>query len=161
MRRRPDRVDTLLEAWASWRVCYEVYCGTGDSAIARFLDPSGTRHQGARVLWSGCVHSQLSALDSALVSTFGTYHCTLLAYLYGTPGTDRIKCDRLSVCCRTLARVRQKAREITAHFLPEPKIPEWRLHCEHTNDDYPHDQPGLSRGAAGAANDPRALHRQR
>jgi len=127
MRRRPDRTDTLLEAWASWRVCYEIYCGTGDSAISRFLDPASTRHNGTRILWSGRIHSQLSALDSALVCTLGSYRTTLLAYLYGTPGTDSLKCHRLGICCRTLSRVRHRARTVATAFLPEGKYPCWRL----------------------------------
>ena len=128
MRRRPDRVDTLLEAWASWRVCYELYTGTGDSPVARFLDPYSTRNNHcARVLWQGRIHSQLSALDGALVCGLGTYHTILLAYLYGTPGPDCAKRDTLGVCCRTLSRLRQKARHITSAFLPEDKYPDWRL----------------------------------
>lgn len=127
MRRRPDRSDLLLEAWAGWRVSYELYTGTGDSPMARLLDPASTRFAGSRVLWSGRIHSQLSALDSALVSTLDSHHTTLLAYLYGTPGTDSFKSHRLGTCCRTLSRVRHKARQVVAAFLPEDKYPDWRL----------------------------------
>ena len=117
MRRRPDAIDALLDAWAGWRITYELYEGTGDSPIARFRDPVSTHPVGSRILWHGQIRSQLSRLNSQLMADLGGERVTILVMIYGLPGTVQRKAETLSLCTRTLARLRKHARLLVGQFM--------------------------------------------
>ena len=119
MRQRPDAVDALLEAWAAWRITYEVYEGTGDSALARFRDPVSTHPGGPRILWHGHIRSQLSVLNSQLMAELGGERVSLLVMLYGLPGTVARKAQQVALCTRTLARLRKQARQLAGLFIDQ------------------------------------------
>lgn len=116
-RRRPDTITVLLEEWASWRLCYELYHGTGDSPLSRFLNPGGGSVFGSRVLWSGTIGGQLSKLDKALVVGLGVSRLLMLLALYGLPGHEKDKAQRLQLSYKTLARVRDRGRNIVRDYL--------------------------------------------
>ena len=117
MRQRPDAIDALLEAWAGWRITYELYEGTGDSPISRFRDPVSTHPVGPRVLWHGQIRSQLSVLNSQLMSDLGGERVSLLVMLYGLPGTVARKAQLTNLCTRTLSRLRKRARHLVGLFI--------------------------------------------
>ena len=117
MQGRGDVITALLEEWASWRLCYELWQGTGDSPLVRFLSPGGGSVFGSRVLWSGMIGGQLSRLDRALVLELGFPRVLLLLALYGLPGHEKDKAQRLRLSYRTLARVRDRGRGVVREYL--------------------------------------------
>ncbi|WP_252180204.1 hypothetical protein [Endozoicomonas sp. 4G] len=121
MRHRPDAIDALLEAWAGWRITYELYEGTGDSPIAHFRDPVSSHPFGSRVLWYGYICSELSQLNSKMIAELGGERVSLLVMMYGRPGTIARKAQQLDLCVRTLARIRKRARRLAELFIERNK----------------------------------------
>ncbi|WP_448216942.1 hypothetical protein [Endozoicomonas sp. 2B-B] len=117
-------MDRLLEEWAGWRITYEIYEGTGDSPVSRLLNPAPSTTPGSRILWSGAMNSQLSALNKALIGRLGVYYTTVTAILYGTSGTDRQKAKALRLSYSTLSRLRKKARLVASAFIEGDLIPQ-------------------------------------
>ena len=117
LNRRPDTVTVLLEEWANWRLCFELSNSTGDSPLARFLNPGSGPVFGSRVLWSGEIGGQLSRLDRALIVGLGISRVVLLLALYGLPGHEKDKAQRLRLSYKTLARVRDRGRVIARGYL--------------------------------------------
>lgn len=119
MRRRPDVVDVLLEDWASWRYLYKnLDFGTGNSPIARFLEPGGTRGTGSMPLWYGMRTGQkLLALDNDLAVSLGPTPVARLVALYGTPGPIDRKARAMQVTVNDLQTLRRRARRIALEHI--------------------------------------------
>lgn len=122
MRARPDALDALLEAWAGWRISYELYEGTGDSAISRFRDPAGQQPCGPRILWYGHIRSQLAQLNSRLMAELDGQTIDRLVLLYGQTGTIARKAQSIDCSTRTLARLRRRARRLAECFLEDAPL---------------------------------------
>lgn len=120
MRRRPDLIDTLLEDWASWRYIYKnLDFGTGNSPIARFLEPAGTRGVGSMPLWCGFrTCKRLLALDNDLNLTLGPAPVAKLVALYGTAGPIDRKAKAMAVTVKDLQELRRRARRIALEHIP-------------------------------------------
>lgn len=114
-------MDALLEAWAGWRISYELYEGTGDSAISRFRDPAGQQPCGPRVLWYGHIRSQLAQFNSRLMADLDGQAIDRLILLYGQTGTVARKAQSIDCSTRTLARLRRRARRLAGSFLESHK----------------------------------------
>lgn len=121
MRRRPDVIDTFLEDWASWRVLYkQLDFGTGNSPIARFLEPRGTRGTGSMPLWHGMRTGQkLLALDNDLTVALGPAPVAMLVALYGMPGPIDRKAKAMSVTVNDLQTLRRRARCVALEHIPQ------------------------------------------
>ncbi len=121
MRHQRDAIDALLEAWAGWRITYELYEGTGDSPIAHFRDPVSSHPFGSRVLWYGYICSELSQLNSQMIAELGGDRVSLLVMMYGRPGTIARKAETVGLCIRTMARIRKRARLLAGLFIEQNK----------------------------------------
>ncbi len=119
MKRRVDDLTLLLESWVEWRLGYELSCGTGDSPLVRFADPTGLPVYRSQPLWRGGIDRVLSHLNSRLTSALGTKRLWVLLALYGLPGDSEQKAMTLGLCHsrRTLSRIKQTARRVAAGYL--------------------------------------------
>ena len=112
----PDRV---LEHWASWRLTFATYEGTGPSTIVRFREPPGTRLPGCQPLYQGRCHKRLAALDADLAITLGLRDFHIALVLYGLPGDDASKVRRYGLRQKTFSDLRHRARVVALRHMSQ------------------------------------------
>lgn len=114
----------MLEHWASWRICEELYSGTGPSALVRFREPAGTYRSGSHPLYLGVCDRRLSAMNADLTTTLGHWNIGVLLLLYGLPGNEGLKLRQYGISPDGAESLKRRARVVARRHIPHTdKVP--------------------------------------